>query len=100
MSRTAFVEDRIIRGETLYRSLDDSRKEIVDAFMLFLFQQQESGEVVKPGHSIDTKPDARQKTKLSAESINEWIERNGQPEMFVGEIGIEAMKELTKYDVW
>ncbi len=40
------------------------------------------------------------KIPYTTDSINEWIQKNGQPASFTGEVGIEAMREPTKNDVW
>lgn len=89
------AEGRAKTGERLYGLLDDSHKAMVDAFMLFLYdQQKEKAERIKQTDSNKNRVD------FTTESINKWLEANGQIEMLTGETGIEAMRELTKNDVW
>ena len=83
-------------GVRLYGLLDEGHKAIVDAFMLFLYnQQRENTNKRKKMKSNNIK-----RVDFTTESIDKWIEINGQIGVLSGEVGIEAMRELTKNDVW
>ena len=80
--------------------MDNTRKAMVDSYVLFLYRQQEDDDQILAKDVKQSLSNRPHKVDMTIEGINQWLNINGQPKMLLGEIGIEAMRELTKDDVW
>lgn len=45
-------------------------------------------------------PQKKSKSEFTTENINKLIKKHGQSKILLGNVGLEAVRELTKNDVW